>query len=128
MDEIIRIEYEDITSERLRKEFRKYGYLAIPLSKKRAFLCCELLQVAARAKAWRHGDGRNRIQRLVLALKGLLLSARTAISHVGLLDVVAFWILEKPARCWVEELAGERYEIRCAHRKAISTREINADD
>ena len=32
MDEIIKIEYQEITLDRLREQFRKYGYIAVPLS------------------------------------------------------------------------------------------------
>ena len=41
----MKIQYQEITPDRLREQFRKHGYIAVPLSEKRAFLCCELLEL-----------------------------------------------------------------------------------
>jgi len=126
MDEIIKIEYEEITPDRLREQFRKHGYIAVPLSEKRAFLCCELLELNSGLDSKERGGIKVRLRWLDLMLESLLLNIRAAVSHGALLDVVAFWILEKPKKCWVQELKGGKYELRCVHRNATSNQQLQA--
>jgi len=126
MDEIIKIEYEEITPDRLKEQFRKHGYIAVPLSEKRAFLCCELLELNSGLDTVEGGSSKTRPKWLGLMLKSLLLNIRVAISHGNLLDILAFWILEKPKKCWVQELEGCNYELRCIHRNATSNQQLQA--
>ena len=126
MDEVIKIEYDEITPDRLKEQFRKHGYIVVPLSEKRAFLCCELLELNSGLESVESGGRKTRLKWLGLMLRSLLLNIRAAISHGALLDIVAFWILEKPKKCWVHELAGGSYELRCIHRNATSNQQLQA--
>lgn len=108
----------------------EHGYLFINaaghMSEKRAFLCCELLELSSGFDFKERGGRKVRLRWLGLMLKRLLLNIRAAASHGALLDVVAFWILEKPKKCWVQELKGGKYELRCVHRSATSNQQLQA--